>query len=311
MASRSALDLLQYVHPELAQPENRPLARVGKRPRARVGDPDRQNALHMLALVDDDVAGARPLARRSASELLALVQPRGRTSDQRRRCVKAWRQQWSRYRAAQKLAVQAQRFNRSGRAVTADALLAMPGKCQSRAQKQGQGAKWRAWTPEAVQRAGFSKSTVRETAAALKDGHGKAATGSRSPWHVACCKSVCAQAILGGQAVSLQRLRNTSVHSKPLAFWVTNTMFDETKLGYSVRGFGCRDFSTLAVHGQVTWADDAGLHDEDVFYPPKALVRYSAASQWSAFQKDGGELESCTSQRRRQGQNTLWNQMLA
>ena len=65
-------------------------------------------------------------------------------------------------------------------------------------------------------------------------------------------------------------------------------MFDETKLGYSVRGFGCRDFSTLAVHGQVTWADDAGLHDEDVFfYPPKALVRYSAASQWSALPKDG------------------------
>ena len=173
------------------------------------------------------------------------------------------------------LAVQAQRFNRSGRAVTADALMVMPGKCQSRAQKQqGPGAKWRAWTPEAVQRAGFSKSTTRQTAAAWKDGHGKAATGSRSPWHVACCKSVCAQAILGGQAVSLQRLRNTSVHSKPLAFWITNTMFDATKLGYSVRGFGCRDFSTLAVHGQVTWADDAGLHDEDVFYPPKALVRY-------------------------------------
>ena len=43
-------------------------------------------------------------------------------------------------------------------------------------------------------------------------------------------------------------------------------MFDATKLGYSVRGFGCRDFSTLAVHGQVTWADDAGLHDEDLFF---------------------------------------------
>ena len=45
-------------------------------------------------------------------------------------------------------------------------------------------------------------------------------------------------------------------------------MFDETKLWYSVRGFGFREFSTLAVHGQVTWADDAGLHDEDVFFLP-------------------------------------------
>ena len=222
------MDLLLSVHPEQAQPENRPSARVGKRPRARVGDPDRQNALHMLALVDDDAAGARPLA---ASELLALVQPRGRTHTQRQRCVKAWRQQWSRYRAAQKLAVQAQRFNRSGRAVTADALMVMPGKCRSGRKRWQDGAgKWRSWTPEAVQRACFSKSTLRQTVAAWKDGHGKAATGSRSPWQVACCKSACAQAILGGQAVSLQRLRNTSVHSKPLAFWVTNTMFDETKL---------------------------------------------------------------------------------
>ena len=175
------------------------------------------------------------------------------------------RRKWTLNRSAHNLAVQAQRFNRSGRAVTADALMVMPGKSRSGRQTQQGTGKWRSWTPEAVQRACFSKSTLRQTVAAWKDGHGKAATGSRSPWHASCCKSACAQAILGGQAVSLQRLRNTSVHSKPLAFWVTNTMFDETKLGYSVRGFGGRDFSTLAVHGQVTWADDAGLHDEDVF----------------------------------------------
>ena len=41
------------------------------------------------------------------------------------------------------------------------------------------------------------------------------------------------------------------------------------------------------MRGQVIWADDAGVHDEDVLYPPNALVRYSAAAQWSALQKGG------------------------
>jgi len=122
--------------------------------------------------------------------------------------------------------------------------------------------------PESVQWAAFSKSSLRQTVAALKDGHGQTASGSRSPWQVSCCKGACAQAILQGQAAYLQPLRHNSVHSNPFAVWVTKTMFDAAKLWYSVRGMGSRAFTTLAVHGQVTWADDAGLHDEDVFHPP-------------------------------------------
>ena len=41
------------------------------------------------------------------------------------------------------------------------------------------------------------------------------------------------------------------------------------------------------VHGQVTWADDTGVHDEGVFYLPQAMIRHAAASQWSALPKDG------------------------
>ena len=41
-------------------------------------------------------------------------------------------------------------------------------------------------------------------------------------------------------------------------------MLDETKLWYRVGGYGLREFSTLAVRGQVTWADDDGVHDEDL-----------------------------------------------
>ena len=35
----------------------------------------------------------------------------------------------------------------------------------------------------------------------------------------------------------------------------------------------------------MTWADEDDVHDEDVFCPPTAMVRYSAASQWRALQK--------------------------
>ena len=189
-------------------------------------------------------------------------------------------------RSTKRLEAQARKFNLSGRVVTADDLMLMPNTNYAGRTKSGAG-KWKSWTPEAVQRAAFAKGSLRQVVASMKDGHGKSAGGSRSPWHVACCKAVCSQAILQGQNTMLQRLRDVSVHSKPLTFWITNTMFDETKLWYSVRGFGRREFSTLAVHGQVTWADDAGVHDEDLFYPPKAMVRYAGASQWSALQKDG------------------------
>ena len=267
------MDILQYVHPE----QDRPLARErdGEHP---------LDAMSVLALLENS-GGERPLARRAASDLLELLPRRGRTSNQKRRCLKALKQVWRRNRSAKWLADQARRFNLSGRAVTADDFMRMPGAGRVPRQ-QGRG-KWKSWTPEAVQRAAFAKGSLRQVAASMKDGHSRSATGSRSPWQVACCRAACCKAILQGQAAKLQRLRDVSVHSKPHAFWITNTMFDETKLWYSVNGFGCREFSTLAVHSQVTWADDAGVHDEDVFQPPKAMVRYAAATQWSALQKDG------------------------
>ena len=69
MAARSALDLLELVHPEQ------------ERPLARARDPDRPlDAMGMLALVGD-TAGERPLAR--AAQLLQLLPRRGRTHKQK------------------------------------------------------------------------------------------------------------------------------------------------------------------------------------------------------------------------------------
>ena len=126
------------------------------------------------------------------------------------------------------VAEKALRFNRSGRAVTADAFMVMPGTARLRAQKQGPGT-WTSWTPEAVQRAGFSKGSLRQTLAEFKDCRGKAGSGSRSTGQVSCCIAACGQAILHGQAESLERLKRKSMHSKRFAFGVTNTMLDETE----------------------------------------------------------------------------------
>ena len=78
MAARSALDLLQYVHPE----QDLPLARAR--------EPDRSmDAMDMLALLNGtagerplarpDIAGERPLAR-SAVQLLQHLPRRGGAS---------------------------------------------------------------------------------------------------------------------------------------------------------------------------------------------------------------------------------------
>ena len=114
MAARSALEVLQYVHP------------VQDRPSARARYPDRSlDAMDMLAMVDD-AAGEWPLAR-SAAQLIQLLPRRGRTSNQKRRRLKVLQQTWKRSQAEKQLEAQARRFNLSGRAVTADDLMVMPG----------------------------------------------------------------------------------------------------------------------------------------------------------------------------------------
>ena len=51
-------------------------------------------------------------------------------------CLKLWRRQWTRDRTAHRMTAKAQRFNRSGRAVTADAFMVMPVPVRLGAQKQ-------------------------------------------------------------------------------------------------------------------------------------------------------------------------------
>ena len=125
MASRSTLDIFQFVHPEQVEPEEqtggRPLARVSNGPGPAL------NAMHMLALVDPGAAERPSASSRSATQLLELLPRQGRSSKQKRRCLQVLNRQSRERRSAQRLAVQARKFNLSGRAVIADEFMVMPG----------------------------------------------------------------------------------------------------------------------------------------------------------------------------------------
>ncbi len=235
-------------------------------PSARRGRPRARNAMAMLDMIGQGSARRTKRQRNVASHM------------------ESFRGRWRATARTKRLRLQVYKFNRSGRAVTHDDLMEAPARVHGLGpgRLRGRGS-WKKWQPEAIQRAAFAKGTLRQIAQSMADGHGDGASGQRGVRHLSNCKSVCALTILAGQARGLRRLRQNSLHAQPLKFWITNNMFDETKLWYMIPGKGYRRFSTLALHGQVTWVDEHGTHDEDVFRAPKALRRYSAAAQWWQF----------------------------
>ena len=175
------------------------------------------------------------------------------------------------------------RFNTSGKAITADDVMYPAGV---QAPKIRGKSVWREWMPEAIQRGAFMRGTHRQVCASLADGHGVFGKGKRAPGQVANCKLFAANTIIAGQTRGAARLRRQSLE-KAFNFWITNTVFDETKLWYMIRGKGYRRFSTLAHHTQVTWEDALGIHDEDIIQTPKAMTKYTANVQWGILDGDG------------------------
>jgi hypothetical protein len=145
---------------------------------------------------------------------------------------------------------------------------------------------WKKWLPEAIQKAAFSKGTLRQIAASMRT-PGLGNGGKRGHNVIAKCQMMAAGVIVEGRKRGIQRLRARSVAERLLDFWITGHVFDETKLWYSVRGKGWRRFSTLAHYSQVTWKDAEGVHDEDIIRPPKAMRRYNASVQWKVLDTDG------------------------
>ena len=140
---------------------------------------------------------------------------------------------------------------------------------------------WKRWTPEAIQKAAFSKGALRNVVQDLSDAQNK-----YSPTTVAHCRFVGAGAIVDGQTGGCTKLQKRSV-VRPLAFWITGHVFDETKIWYKVRDMGYRHFSTLAHHTQTTFKEAGQVtQDEDIIRAPKAMERYTAATQFSILTDD-------------------------
>ena len=185
--------------------------------------------------------------------------------------------------------IKASRFNRSGFAITEDDK--MPLKPTTQRPRLKGTSRWKKWTPEAIQRAAGARAPARVT---VKGMHSKRA-GARTHSHMSVIhsKSLCAKAIMDGQAAGLNELWSWSLQ-EPFEFYITNHVFDESKLWYKVeqKGYpqvtagGFRHFSTLAGHSQVTWKDATGVHDEHVIRTPQALAKYNARTQWNALTQD-------------------------
>ena len=130
---------------------------------------------------------------------------------------------------------------------------------------RGQG-EWKRWTPGAIQKAAFSKGSLWQVVQDLSDAQNK-----YSPTTVAHCRFIGAGTIVDGQTGGCPKLQKRSV-VRPLAFWITGHVFDETKLWYKVRGMGYRHFSTLAHHTQTTFKEAGQVaQDEDIIRAPKAM----------------------------------------
>ena len=293
-----ALAVLQLIAPQplarSAEDSEQHLASSAEddvRPLARSAEDSEQ--LSASSAEDDVLPLARPLRRadrsiNSALELLTLL-PRGRhTIHQGRHNGKVGKKQRATRLGIMQQTAKVRTFNSSGLAVTADDLMCDPASSAVKkvVKVKGKGA-WRKWLPEPIQRAAFSKGTHRDIAHSMRQTHGKrVGSDKRAHGMIAKCKMSAAQIIVTGQDEGLKRKRRES-QEQPFAFWITNHVFDETKLWYSVRGQGFRKFSTLAHHSQVTWKDARGIHDEDIIRTPKAMRRYNAAVQWNILNADG------------------------
>ena len=226
MPARNDMDLLSLIGegeeqpPQARNPRARPRARG--RGRGNSGSPV-ASAVEVLALIGEG-------EEQSPQEKKKAGRPRGRPRGQ-------WKySHLQRIKNQQKvLRFQMQKFNISGRAVNMDGLMidAAPrlGKRGPRPKvKVGPGG-WKRYLPETIMRMAFSAGPARQVAASFDDAHRHSQGTKRSPLCVLQSRAVCARAIRHVQERCLQVLYERSTKSdQEFSFWITNNMFDETKL---------------------------------------------------------------------------------
>ena len=127
-------------------------------------------------------------------------------------------------------------------------------------------------TPEYICKMGFAPPETSQRTLCSADSGG-------APSHARRCRLVVSQIVMETQGAKMAELQRQSQRCK-LDFYITNNMFDETKL--FVGGFdrGRKRQCVLAASGQVTWksSDSHVIHDQDVIRAPAVLKRYTAAT---------------------------------
>ena len=149
--------------------------------------------------------------------------------------------------------------------------------------------KWRAWTAEAILRSANANGTT-STRESGPDGSG--------PAGAMCARAINALAITNGSKQCVQGIIDRSADARH-RFYITNTMFDETKLPM---GKPRKMRRCLAWHSQTTWAELEGpVQDLDIPRPPQLLSSYTAATQWSVIARptDPAGLSPCAASRPR------------
>ena len=176
-------------------------------------------------------------------------------------------------------------FNNSGLARTYDHLMpaptASPAKCRKRkASGREKGAavaeiirgkgRYKSSTPEYISRMAFGAANT-PLRALTADGGGGAA-------HAGHCGSFLASCIESHEQAEARRRNGESRRGEPFDFYITNNMYDETRLTLSGFGRAAKRQRVLAASGQVTGKLAGGsVQDANVFRSPTVLRNYTAA----------------------------------
>ena len=214
------------------------------------------------------------------------LQQRRRRTQYRKSTVKRDIKLRLRSKVQLRMKAQALHFNNSGLARTYDHLMPVPEagpatrKRKASGQDIGGGAvvattmrgkgRYKSSTPEYINKMAFA-TTDAPLRTLTKEGGG-------GHMHARNCGLFLASCIESHEQAEARRRNGESRRGEPFDFYITNNMFDETRLYIGGFGRATKRQRVLAASGQVTWkAADGVVQDADVFRSPTVLRNYTAA----------------------------------
>ena len=185
--------------------------------------------------------------------------------------------------AAKRARAQSLNFNRSGGARTRDHQMPIivPGKRSPQKPPKIKGSgQWKSSTPEYICKMGEAPPEIpQKILPALQGG---------SQGHKRGCSFVISDLVMSKHE-ELAAQRHAHSVEEPFDFYITNNMFDETRLYVGGFGRGIKRQRVLAASGQVTWKAKGSdsVQDQRVVRPPEVLSCYTAAVCANVVGKEG------------------------